>query len=557
MPTVAQHESEEWSYIPPKYTINLSLPPQHRYDHVSSSPQMQEAIKNADVNDLFNWLIDEGIMQLPVVSWEKTPSFVPRFLTKMIRSFAKVALRRVYTDEETEELKGLSRGTGIELFLLVAFNVLLDLLLGCTSGGVLWDGMGEETEDGKNEGREVGRNGVENGREEKSDGPPDDGYTTGRFRQTAYRRTRQAGQKSSTANSKSESSRHKGRTGSHGNRIAHFRTLDWGMDTLRHLVVELEYVRYEGGPVIARTIGYFGYVGVLTGVRAGLSMSLNHRATHTRGSWVRRFSFRWNQLMVLLGKRPSISSTLRYILFNNNNNRGYGSEDQTKRDRNIDKWTAWKFLDLAHPRVESTRTDGDEHELISRAERCKLDVESIIRALPMSPSTSAYLIFCTPEKAYSLEVDNGHIVSVQSSETFLVTANHDLSDEKNNNSKGQGNTENGTPSADGTTAAVCGMAEILDESFHRKKHARKAYNKAKRALSGRHIEPSSSSSSKRKLVAGVGLSLEDIVGIMNYKDIIHQSLTHYAVVMDPETGKIVWRRGFYSEDDSDEEEDED
>ncbi|KAM7185775.1 hypothetical protein V8F20_011655 [Naviculisporaceae sp. PSN 640] len=533
----AQHESEEWSYIPPKYTINLSVPPQHRYDHVSSSPQMQEAVKKADINGLVDWIIEEGIMLLPVVSSEKVPDFVPRLLRKTVRGIAKIALRRVYTDEETEELRGLRRGTGIDLFLLVAFNVLLDLLLGCTSGGVLWDGKIQGVDEMSDD------NGAEIQRApERGDEPVDNGYTTGRFRQTAYRRARQSAETPSTPKSRGS-----GENGprTQRNRIAHFRTLDWGMDPLRHLVVEFEYVRYEGGPVIARTVGYFGYVGVLTGLRTGLSMSLNHRPTHTRGSWAKRFSFRWNQLLVLLGVRPSISSTLRYILFSNNNARGYGFGKWMKRDwKKIDKWQAWKFLDLAHPRVETAQTDGDQFELIPTVEKTELDVEAIITVLPMSPSTSAYLVFCTPEKAYSLEVDNGHIVTVQSSATFLTTTNHDLADEKNSNAANV----NRIPSAENAAAGVCGMEEVLEESFDRKKYARKAYHKAKRYNHG------GPSSSKRKAVPGIGLSLEDIVGIMNYGDIINQSLTHYAVVMDPGTGKIIWRRGYHAEEEEEDDE---
>jgi hypothetical protein len=39
------------------------------------------------------------------------------------------------------------------------------------------------------------------------------------------------------------------------------------MDPLRQVVVELEFVEKAGGPVIARSVTYIGFVGVLTGVR--------------------------------------------------------------------------------------------------------------------------------------------------------------------------------------------------------------------------------------------------------------------------------------------------
>jgi len=43
-----------------------------------------------------------------------------------------------------------------------------------------------------------------------------------------------------------------------------FRMLDWGMDVLRRLIVQLEFVNEQGGSVVARSITY---VGVLMGVR--------------------------------------------------------------------------------------------------------------------------------------------------------------------------------------------------------------------------------------------------------------------------------------------------
>jgi hypothetical protein len=39
------------------------------------------------------------------------------------------------------------------------------------------------------------------------------------------------------------------------------------MDVLRKVVVQLEFVNEPGGEVIAKSITYVGFVGVLTGVR--------------------------------------------------------------------------------------------------------------------------------------------------------------------------------------------------------------------------------------------------------------------------------------------------
>lgn len=53
-------------------------------------------------------------------------------------------------------------------------------------------------------------------------------------------------------------------------RLMHFRTLDWGMDRLRDLLVVLEFVDSSSespDKVLARSITYAGFVGTLTAVR--------------------------------------------------------------------------------------------------------------------------------------------------------------------------------------------------------------------------------------------------------------------------------------------------
>jgi hypothetical protein len=58
--------------------------------------------------------------------------------------------------------------------------------------------------------------------------------------------------------------------------MMHFRTLDWGMDGLRSVLVVLEFVKRDSSEpekVIARTVTYAGFVGILTGVRCLMSLS--------------------------------------------------------------------------------------------------------------------------------------------------------------------------------------------------------------------------------------------------------------------------------------------
>jgi hypothetical protein len=48
---------------------------------------------------------------------------------------AKNLLRKVHTEEETQEIEGISKATEIPIHLVVAYNTFLDLFSGCMSGG--------------------------------------------------------------------------------------------------------------------------------------------------------------------------------------------------------------------------------------------------------------------------------------------------------------------------------------------------------------------------------------------------------------------------------------
>ncbi|KAH0532797.1 hypothetical protein TsFJ059_001436 [Trichoderma semiorbis] len=223
----------------PTYRIDLSLPPAERYVKLATdfAPRMKQ------ITPLFDTVLES------VLPWS--------FLRSIVKFAALLILRRVYSSEETQELVGISKASGVDMHFLVAFNVLLDILLGCTSGGVLTrlkGGKGGETYFG----------------EKQTDAEP-------------------------------------------RARMMHFRTLDWGMPELRSVLVVLEFVKSkseEPEMVIARTVTYAGFVGVLTGVRQNLSMSLNFRPTHNCSA----VSLRMHQSLVLLGVQPSISSVLRQHL---------------------------------------------------------------------------------------------------------------------------------------------------------------------------------------------------------------------------------------------------
>lgn len=276
---------------PPRYTVDLSLPPRARYQHVvrDFKPQMSK---------------------LPILFDDMVRLLHTNISVQRFQQLARVFLRHVHNPEETEELRGIQEETGIEMYLLVAFNVLLDLLIGCTSGGAR----------------------VSNGRGLKT--------------------------------------------------MLHFRTLDWSMDPLRKVVVHLDFIEKPGGIVLASSITYVGFVGVLTGVRQGLSMSLNFRPNHNRTTGFSNFQFYFHHLLVLLGFRPSISSLLRQILL---------------------------------PSLYSSPVVGSPASL-----------DSIERKLPKTKSTAAYLIFSDGNRTITLEKDHMTAV-VKSSDSFIVACNHDAS----------------------------------------------------------------------------------------------------------------------------------
>ena len=177
----------------PIYRIDLSLPPRQRYERLATdfAPRMRAIIP----------LFDE-ILEF----------FIPwAYLRCVVKFLASMVLRRVQSSEQTQELTGIAKASGVEMYLLVALNGFLDSLLGCTSGVV--QTLAQKRPDG---------------------------------------RVRHTGHSAACP------------------RMMHFRTLDWGMDKLRGILVVLEFVNSRSEDpdrVIGRSISYAGYVGALTVVK--------------------------------------------------------------------------------------------------------------------------------------------------------------------------------------------------------------------------------------------------------------------------------------------------
>mmetsp|Transcript_15735 Transcript_15735/g.26263 ORF Transcript_15735/g.26263 Transcript_15735/m.26263 type:complete len:418 (+) Transcript_15735:27-1280(+) len=70
----------------------------------------------------------------------------------------------------------------------------------------------------------------------------------------------------------------------------HIRTMDWSLDVLKPMTIEVDFTR--GGRVITTATTWAGYVGVLTGMKPGVaSVSVNYRRTVSGESWLGEWDF--------------------------------------------------------------------------------------------------------------------------------------------------------------------------------------------------------------------------------------------------------------------------
>ncbi|KAH7071181.1 beta subunit of N-acylethanolamine-hydrolyzing acid amidase-domain-containing protein [Paraphoma chrysanthemicola] len=394
---------------PPVYTIDLSLAPSCRYLQVITD-------------------YESNLRQLPrllddIIDGIRVPN-------KIVHVIARLLLRKVHDREQNEELKGISETLGLPIYFLVAYNVLLDLFMGCTSGGALAN--------------------------------PNDTEEP---------------------------------------RMMHFRTLDWGMPELRGVVVQYDFVEAPGAEVIARTISYVGYVGILTGLRKELSVSINFRPYHNDDtSLAANMRFYLHQLSVLLGLKPSISSILRdFILPRNNSHKS--------------------------SRIENIRSSQDAAKpLYGHADICT--------TLPSIPTTAAYLIFCTPHETVILEKDL-KTAKILKSSTFITTTNHDASYDTNEDTD---HTEVAHVMHAKQQSLGMGMEDIIDESIERKRCLVEKWmtwsteedKKGKRGRKNNRNE-------ERDTGVPIGLLKEWLHAFPTTNQ-----ETHFSCLMDPARGEFRW-----------------
>jgi hypothetical protein len=251
-----------------------------------------------------------------------------------------------------------------------------------------------------------------------------------------------------------------------GERMLHFRTLDWEMDELRKLVVKLDYVK--DGQHVGTSISYVGFVGVLTAVRKDLSLSLNFRPNRDNSSFLSNVSFYLHLFFVLIGVRPSIASILRHHFFS------------------------------------------------------PQEVSRIAQKISKTPSTAAYIILSDGEKTLVMEKDL-YSARIRDARDFIAVTNHDLSHEEEPESAA-------TLSTKASTTFIPGLQELVTESKQRKGslHTFWAHAATKRRASRKDVT----------VVKRI-----DIVKWLE-TDPIRNEYTHFAVIMDPKQGKVLYLRRY-------------
>ncbi|KAL2870093.1 uncharacterized protein BJX67DRAFT_306096 [Aspergillus lucknowensis] len=459
--------------IPPTHIINLSLPPARRYTRLAAlyTPQLRS------ITSIFDSLVLEIF----------PPSYLP-----WIKSLARIFLRRVYDNEESEEIRGIAQVTGIDLYLVVCLNVLLDLLMGCTSGAAL-------------------------------------------YKPNRSSRSREGNE--SLAD------------GEGAARLLHFRTLDWDMPALRQLVVKLQYVDSdaEDAHVLATNITYVGFVGVLTGVRPGLSVSLNFRPNHDGDSWLKHLKYYGSIALVLLGWRRSISSVLRQVIIPSRPRNGLA--------RRVLSGLGWLFLSLF--------VGGRKKQAVNEASL----TETVSRIL-RTPSTACYLVLCDGQRAYVLEKDY-KTRTVESSSSFIVATNSDR--KVGYPQAGDHSTREQHTGASLVSGDPVLMTDFIKDSIERREcmqahwdmkvtTARQAIRRASQARSdplkrtrssqSRDICNGFSSSSSYTTPPSITPSepeitatLDEIVSWTSRYPTTNET-THFATVLDPAKGTVAWIRRY-------------
>ena len=255
---------------------------------------------------------------------------------------------------------------------------------------------------------------------------------------------------------------------------------DWGMDPLREVVVQLHFVREPKGPIIARTLTYVGYTGVLTGVIPGLSMSLNFRAEHESDTYCKNLKYFKHCLMVLLGRRPSISTALRDCLFSE------GEKDKPSLNSAVDQ-------------LRSVRTPA------------------------------AFLILSDGDETVVMEKDLEQAVVYRSND-FIAATNNDAKHDPSEPFQLRDSEKDLL--IDRKLRLRTAFEHLIAESVDRKQCMKDKWEAACKRYRRKHSQSREGETD---------LSEGDIIRWINEWPITNEA-THFACIMDPTSGEIIWAK---------------
>ncbi|KAJ3322248.1 hypothetical protein HDU76_013929 [Blyttiomyces sp. JEL0837] len=420
----------------PVYLIDLDLPPAYRFRQVAVDYKDKLSI----LSNVLDFIITSGTLH---------PD-----LQACLEAKQKHRKRHAATpvSEYMEELQAFTSACGgkVSMKAFLAFNTLLDSLLGCTSGAV----------------RSFGR---------EEDSVDDD-----------------------RSSSSISSGTKKRKTGDHSNdrsQMLHFRNLDWGMDELRGLLVQLNFVR--GGVVVAEAISHAGYTGVLTGVRKHLSMSLNFRSVSTagiQGDGNRNLDLDLleHKKLVLLGRRASVGHVLRDLLVNS----------------------------------ETVSMGG------------------FVEDLQSTPTSPCYVTLCNGRTAVHLEKDLRELCVAEESDDFLAATNHDMAMEGWTRKHWK---EYIRQHAEVTSLGM-GMRDLLKDSLERKQCIVKLFKEAVGV--GGKVESRGNSKKRKTYDSKSEESQFEGSGniVAHFRDIevwlqtwpVFNECTQFSCIMSPESGRLIW-----------------
>ena len=154
----------------------------------------------------------------------------------------------------------------------------------------------------------------------------------------------------------------------------------------------------------------------------------------------------------------------------------------------------------------------------------QFDISAIKRDLPSLKTTAAYLIFSDGDDAIVLEKDH-HNALVRSAADFIVATNHDEAEENATHSFKATHENSFKTLLDG----------IVVGSISRKATVLKLWEKTSRNTKR--------NPSKKARVHDNDANKEIVIGWMNADPILNEE-THFATVMDPKYGKVVWTRRY-------------